>query len=606
MWLTARARSGTVGICLALLALLALVGLLPIDPTLRYVLVLSMSWAIAAVGLDLFSGYLGQANFGQFAFAGLGGYGITILHAEAHWNLLAAVLATLGLVALLAAVIGAAMVQLRHFGAALTTFFFAFVVANVLNGSALDPITHSASGLQVPPLSWGPWAFTANGPPLYWLTWALLLVVVLVTGNYANSRSGRALRLVKRSEAVAGTLGVRVRLTKLAAFVFSAVVAALAGLPLALALGYLSPETFAPSQSISLFAMLVVGGVGSLAGPLIGAFFFTAVPQYLQAAGNVQALLFAAVFLLFVIAFPNGLYGLVEVAWSRWAPKRAPRAVAAAPVAGGAPARPQAPLPPQPPALVADGVSVAFGGVPALDALSFSVARGTIHGLVGPNGAGKTTFLNCVTGLVRPSAGRITIDGREVSRSPAHVVRASGVSRAFQNPSLVPDLTALENVTLGLYGSRRWSLARDLLGGPFTRGRERAVAELAGEALRQVGLAPARWGTLAGELSLGEQKVVDVARAIAGGSRLLLLDEPIAGLGAEEVERIAGLLRGLRDEHGLTVLLVAHDVGFVRDLCDAVTVLDFGRVIAEGEPRAVVADPEVMTAFLGSAEAAAP
>jgi branched-chain amino acid transport system permease protein len=179
------------------------------------------------------------------------------------------------------------------------------------------------------------------------------------------------------------------------------------------------------------------------------------------------------------------------------------------------------------------------------------------------------------------------------------------VSRTFQNPSLVPDLSVLDNAMLGLYGSHRWSVARDLAGGWASRGRQRVVSGLAAAALEQVGLPPERWDVLASDLSLGEQKVVDIARAIAGGSRLLLLDEPTSGLGDQEIGRVADLLKRLRAEHRLSILVVAHNVGFVQDTSDTVTVLDFGRVIAEGEPDRVIADPEVMTAYLGVAETGA-
>jgi branched-chain amino acid transport system permease protein len=593
----ARAHSRTLPFALAILGALALVGLLPIDQGMRYVVVLSMSWGIAAVGLDLFSGYLGLANFGQFAFVGIGAYSITALRSEAHVGVVVALLLTMALAAVLAAIVGAAMVQLHHFGAALTTFFFAFVLYNVLGGNTLDPITHSENGLAVPALTWGPLDFSESGSWLYWLAWAMLLAAVVVTSNYANSRAGRALRLLKRSESVAGTLGVRTRLTKLTAFVFSAVVAAAAGLPLSLAIGYLAPETFHFSNSITLFAMLVVGGIGSVAGPLIGALIFTALPQLMQGAGAAEALLFAAIFLVFVIALPDGIFGLLVRASRR----------AGLPAASGGRPRPEVWIDDVQPyegrdALVADGVSVVFGGVRALDRVSFRVPSGTIHALVGPNGAGKTTFLNCVSGLLRATGGRIVVAGQDVGRSRAHEIRARGVSRTFQNPSLVADLSVLDNVMLGLYGSHRWSVARDLAGDWASRGRQRVVAGLAAAALEQVGLAPERWDVLASDLSLGEQKVVDIARAIAGGSRLLLLDEPTSGLGDEEIARVAGLLKRLRAEHRLSILVVAHNVGFVQDISDAVTVLDFGRVIAEGPPDEVIANPEVVTAYLGVAE----
>ncbi len=422
MWLAARARGNTLPAALLILAALALIGLLPLEAGLRYVVILSMCWGIAAVGLDVFSGYLGQANFGQFAFVGIGAYAITALRSEAHLGVLPSLVITLALVAALSAVIGTAMVQLRHFGAVLTTFFFAFVLYNVLGGNALDPITHSETGLQVPPLSAGPLDLSANGPWLYWLAWAMLLVAVVLCSNYANSRAGRALRLLKQSEPVAGTLGVRVRLTKLWAFVFSAMLAAAAGLPLSLAYGYLAPETFDPSQSITLFAMLVVGGIGSLAGPLIGALIFTALPQLMQGAGPAEALIFALIFLVFLVVLPDGIFGLIDTGWQRalpilpsWLQRRSTLAGerlergSIDPV--GTERRRPTPTPPsQEHVLAVEDVSMAFGGVRALDGVSFRVRAGTIHALVGPNGAGKTTLLNCASGLLRPTSGRILVD----------------------------------------------------------------------------------------------------------------------------------------------------------------------------------------------------
>ncbi len=615
MWLAAKAHGHTLPVALLILAALALVGLLPLNAGLRYVVILSMCWGIAAVGLDVFSGYLGQANFGQFAFVGIGAYAITALRSEAHLGVLPSLAIALAFVAVLSAVIGSAMVQLRHFGAVLTTFFFAFVLYNVLGGNALDPITHSETGLPVPPLSWGPLDLTANGPWLYWLAWVMLLAAVVLSSNYANSRAGRALRLLKQSEPVAGTLGVRVRLTKLWAFVFSAVLAAAAGLPLSLAYGYLAPETFDPSQSITLFAMLVVGGIGSLAGPLIGALIFTALPQLMQGAGAAEALIFALIFLAFLIVLPDGIFGLVDAGWrrllsrlpSRWGRPWRPAAERGTLRGGGAGTtvdrRPATGTSVREQALVVEDVSVVFGGVRALDGVSFQVRAGTIHALVGPNGAGKTTLLNCASGLLRVTSGRILVDEIDVSRSPAHVIRARGVSRTFQNPSLVPDLTVLDNVVLGLYGSRRWSLLRDLAGSWASRRRQAEVIGLASAALQQVGLPEERWQAQAGDLSLGEQKVVDVARAIAGGAHLLMLDEPTSGLGDQEIQRVAELLKRLRGEHGLSILVVAHNVGFIQEISDTVTVLDFGKVIAEGDPDRVIADPEVMTAYLGVARA---
>ncbi|HEY7199921.1 MAG TPA: ATP-binding cassette domain-containing protein, partial [Candidatus Dormibacteraeota bacterium] len=350
-----------------------------------------------------------------------------------------------------------------------------------------------------------------------------------------------------------------------------------------------------------------------IAGALIGALIFTALPQLMQGAGATEALLFAVIFLVFVIALPDGIFGLLDRAWrlalrtspgTRLAARRI-RRVRPVLVPSGAAADPDLREPDGEDVLVAEDVSVVFGGVRALDRVGLRVRSATIHALVGPNGAGKTTLLNCVSGLLRATGGRVLVAGHDVGRSRTHEVRAWGVSRTFQNPSLVPDLSVLDNVMLGLYGSHRWSLFRDLAGDWASRGRQPAVVAQAAAALEQVGVPAARWDVLASDLSLGEQKVVDIARAIAGGSRLLLLDEPTSGLGEREMDLLADLLKRLRAEHRLSILVVAHNIGFVQDTSDTVTVLDFGRVIAEGEPQRVIADPEVVTAYLGVAESEA-
>jgi branched-chain amino acid transport system permease protein len=250
--------------------------------------------------------------------------------------------------------------------------------------------------------------------------------------------------------------------------------------------------------------------------------------------------------------------------------------------------------------LVTDRASVAFGGVAALSEVSFSVRRGEIHAIVGPNGAGKTTLLNAVCGIQPLKSGRIVVKGKTVSQMTAPQIRNLGIARTFQHPALVPDLTVLENVKLGLFASYRWSVLRDFGGHLATRGVEEPVTAAALAALKRVGFPEARVPILAAGLTLAEQKFVDIARAIAAGADLILLDEPTAGLAEQDIHDVARLLIELRTEGALTIIVIAHHVEFVMNVADVVTVLDFGRVIAEGRPVDMVNDPLVIEAFLGN------
>jgi branched-chain amino acid transport system ATP-binding protein len=239
-----------------------------------------------------------------------------------------------------------------------------------------------------------------------------------------------------------------------------------------------------------------------------------------------------------------------------------------------------------------------FGGVRAVDGASFEVAKGEIHGLIGPNGAGKTTVINMVSGLLVPTAGAIRLDGRDIHTLRPHVIAGLGVARTFQNIRLFADLSARDNVLVGQHSVREASLAARLLMLPAAKEEERRAKERAGTLLARIGLSE-RAHEHAKNLSYGEQRRVEIARALASGPRLLLLDEPTAGMNPVEVRAVAALIRQVATE-GHSVLLIEHNVKLVMDVCDRITVLDFGKVIAEGPPAAVAKDPAVIAAYLGA------
>lgn len=249
--------------------------------------------------------------------------------------------------------------------------------------------------------------------------------------------------------------------------------------------------------------------------------------------------------------------------------------------------------------LTLSGVAKAFGGVRAVDGVTFDVRAGEVHGLIGPNGAGKTTVINLVSGLLRPDDGRIRLDGREIQGLPPHRVAGCGIARTFQNIRLFPDLSARDNVVVGRHLRRHPSLAARLLGLPSSAAERREAGAAAEALLRRVGL-EGRLEERAGNLSYGEQRRVEIARAMASEPKLLLLDEPTAGMNPVEVEAVAALIRRVASE-GHAVLLVEHNVRLVMNVCDRITVLSFGKVIAAGDPAEIGSHPDVITAYLGSA-----
>lgn len=591
--LTPLARGHTRPAALALVGVLALIGLLPIDQTLEFLLATAMAWAVAAIGLDMFSGYLGQPSFGHCAFVGLGAYGYAILAGAAGMTPVMAALCAVALVTVISVVIGLALIRLRTFGLVLGTFFLSYAVTSALSGTTFASITLGGSGLQVPEMVLA-WANLSQGRGYYYLCALVLLIAVMLSCNYSDSHAGRALRLVKRSEVVAVTVGVSPGRTRLAAFAYSAAFAGASGVLLALGAGYIAPENFGSQQSIILFGMVAVGGLGSIAGPILGAVAFTLTPNYLQLAKTYQEVLFAGLLLGALVFFRNGLFGVLEapvLAISRRMGFRRAGPADAGHYDAPGDIRPAEEGAGRAPALDVRDLVIDYGGVRALDGVSFTITQGHVHALVGPNGAGKTTLLNCVSGLEPASTGRVVVHGEPAASSAGR----PHVSRTFQNPSLVPDLSCLENVMLGLRRESGTGLLGDLVG--IHRRAEREARRRATEVLGFVGVPSHRHEVPARELSLAEAKLVDIARAVAINGSVLVMDEPTAGLSGSEMAAVSTLIMKLRAR--LTVLVVSHHVGWVKEVAEEVTVLAAGKVIASGSPGDVFDRPLVREVFVG-------
>ena len=585
----------------------------------QYVLMLGMAWGAVAVGMNLWQGYLGELSFGHGALVAIAAYAWTVARTAGLSPILALAICV-GLTLIACGIIGLAVVQLSHFGSAVVTFFLAFVVSAGLQSSAFVSLTGSQSGLLVPDLYVLGVDF-GNGVGLYYLAFGFLAVVLFSSSNFGGGRRGHELRLVRSSEQVASLLGVKVKQAKWTAFVFTGLGAALAGVVIAQALTVITPDSFSAAVSITLVAMVVVGGQGTLLGPLLGALFFAALPSVFQGAPENQALYASITFLVFVVLAPAGILGALS-RWGGATAKRLPSRPRTLTGTGGesgsmeaCETSPEADL-----AEVDSGrtyadecdvaataaaameiadVSVAFDGVHALSGVDITVTQGQIHALIGPNGAGKTTLINAITGLLRPTGGEIRVNGLATTKLSPPEIRAAGVGRTFQNPSLVDDLSAVENVALGLLSQQRRWLLVDLLRPTLGRKADADTRARCEGALRLVGVSESTWNKRADEISLADRKLVDLARSFVAEPAILLLDEPTAGLGEHEIHIVEDAILKLRANGRVTVLLVAHHVAFVRRVADTVTVLDGGKVLASGQPEQVTCDERVLEAFVG-------
>jgi branched-chain amino acid transport system permease protein len=548
---------------------------LPINGYLMNLLMQASTYAIAVLGMTVVLGYAGQINIAQAAFFGIGAYGVAIGTTTLGMTFFAALL--LGAVVALGfgIVLGGSTLKLGGHYLAMVTISFQEILTLVLtNWIGVSRGPDGISNIPRPHLG-----FLALDQSQHYL--ALCLLFLFVTAGLVAwlkaSRLGLSMQAVRDNELAAGVAGVDTYRIKIIAFATSACLGGLGGGLFAGAFRYISPDQFAFDDSVVLLTMALLGGVDAAIGAVIGTALLILLPEWLRFLKQFYLAVYGLSVILIMVFMPQGIFGYLARLWRR-APDLPHGEVAPLTLGASTGTGAGAPI------LEVKGLAKHFGGLRAVDDIDLAVAAGSVHALIGPNGSGKTTTLNLLSGIYRPTAGSIRLGGRDVAGLAPHLLAAAGIGRTFQNIRLFHSLTAFENVLIGSFraGSGLDAQAR----------RERAMA-----ALGFVDMA-ARAHDLVSGLPYGHQRLVEIARALAANPTLLLLDEPAAGLNLTEKQNLVALLRRLRG-HGLTIFLIEHDMDLVEQVSDRITVLNFGRRIADGTPAEVLRHPDVVAAYLG-------
>jgi branched-chain amino acid transport system permease protein len=576
-------------------AVMAAIPLIPGVPPFWIVLLDNIGLAaLVAMGLVLLTGVGGLTSFGQAAFCGFGGYATAVLstaYGVSPWLTLPASLVVAGIAAV---ILG--LITVRLSGHYLPLGTIAWGIGLFYLFSKLEFIGRNDGISNIPPLSIG--AFKMFNPDtIYFVIWAAVLISAVLTMNLLDSRTGRAIRALRRGHIAAESFGVQTPRAKLLVFIYAAVLAGLSGWLYAHFQRAVTPTPFGAQAGIEYLFIAVVGGAGYVWGAVLGAGIVVILKEVLQSylpyifggKAQLETIVFGILLVLLLQLAPTGVWPLLM----SWLPFKSGRKHPD--TALTLPGRVRSPTEPLV-LLQIEKARKVFGGVIAVNDVSFDVQAREIVALIGPNGAGKSTTFNLITGVLTSTGGAISFLGKHVDNAaPQEVVRL-GIARTFQHVKLVPDMTVLENVAIGAHLRGSSGAISSML--RLDRADEARLLAEATRQIERVGLGD-QINQLAGSLSLGQQRIVEIARALCVDPVLLLLDEPAAGLRHLEKQRLAALLRQLRDG-GMSVLLVEHDMGFVMDLADRVVVLDFGTKIAEGTPEAIKTNPDVIKAYLGA------
>jgi ABC-type branched-subunit amino acid transport system ATPase component/ABC-type branched-subunit amino acid transport system permease subunit len=631
-------------------------------------------YTIAAIGLNVLVGYQGQVSLGHGALFAFGAYASAILTTNTKTPVWVAIFVAAAIAGLIGYLV--ALPTLRARGHYLAMVTIALAIVTFVVAQTWIAVTNGPTGIgNIPRPEWFGGTtmgslrkfrpFGDDGPILtgqvlyFWVCAGLALIVQLLANNLLTGRWGRTINAVRQSEIAAETIGVSVYGMKLKTFTFSAVLAGLAGALFAHQQGYIVSDTFTFDKSVELLVFVILGGVRSLFGPLIGTTVLVILPELLKTVGSYDILpasnlalqvvlvafggacalglarvsrkrhvtrgvltlgvivgflgftlitpqiiehfliVYGALLIVFLVTMPDGMAGFLKSLPGVRALWQQPKVIGSHTVSsldGLVHIAPEA----RRTGLRLDDIKMHFGGVKAIDGVSIVVEPGQVHGLIGPNGSGKSTLVNVVTGVYTPTAGQIRLGDRILNTLRPHHIAAAGVTRTFQNIQLFKDLTVLDNVMMGFHTQRRTGFLQELLRTRRAAIEEEEIRERALQLLAFLDIEHLAYSE-AQSLPYGLQRMVEIARALATGPSILLLDEPAAGVNPSEIDRLSTVIRRVAAS-GVTMLVIEHHMDLVMGVSNHVTVLDYGKKIAEGTPDTIQSNQRVIEAYLGSAE----